>query len=120
MRSFVAKDTNVNLMTVSHPLNNEISLKSYKPARKPCLNTAMKFNRLDAAKKYKDWTAEQRSNDLSSDESLVQQFVVRTRIVKGRHGTYLMKSTQFSQQRTRIDRLFWVHCAIPARQDGTF
>ena len=39
-----AKGTNVNLMTVSRHLSNELGLKSHKPARKPRKTTAMELS----------------------------------------------------------------------------
>ena len=52
-----ANGTNVSPITVSRRLSNEFGLKSHKPARKPHLTTAMKFQRLNFAKKC-DWIVE--------------------------------------------------------------
>ena len=74
--ALLARCTNVGLMTVYRRLCNEFGRKSNKTAHKPHLTTAMKLKRSDFAKKYEDWTAEQRGMAMFSIESLVQQFVV--------------------------------------------
>ena len=68
-------------MTISRRLSREFNLKSYKPARKPRLTPVMKAKRLAFAK-HCDWTIQQWSKVLFSDESTFQQFVVRKRHVR--------------------------------------
>ena len=55
----LAKGTNVCVMTASRNPSNEFGLKLHKPVHKPSLTIDMNFKRLDFAKKYEDWTAEQ-------------------------------------------------------------
>ena len=76
------KDTRVTQMTISRRLSREFNLKSYKPARKSRLTPVMKAKRLAFAKKHRDWTIQQWSKVLFSDESTFQQFVVRKRHVR--------------------------------------
>ena len=64
----------ISKRTISHRLTNKFSLKSWKPARKPRLAPAMKLKRLQLAKKYKDWTSQQWSRVLFSNETTIQQF----------------------------------------------
>ena len=77
--ALLRKGTRVTQMTISHRLSREFNLKSYKPARKPRLTPVMKAKRLAFAKKHRDWTIQQWSKVLFSDESTFQQFVVRKR-----------------------------------------
>ena len=69
-------------MTISRRLSREFNLKSYKPARKSRLTPVMKVKRLAFAKKHRNWTIQQWSKVLFSDESTFQQFVVRKRHVR--------------------------------------
>jgi len=68
--------------TISRRLTDEFGLKSRKPVRKPRLTPAMKLKRLQFAKKYKDWTSQQWSRVLFSDETTIQQFASRKRTVR--------------------------------------
>ena len=79
---YFEKGTRVTQMTISRRLSREFNLKSYKPARKPRLTPVMKAKRLAFAKKHRDWTIQQWSKALFSDESTFQQFVVRKRHVR--------------------------------------
>ena len=62
----------ISRRTISRCLTDEFSLKSRKPPRKPRLTLAMKLKRLQFAKKYKDWTSQQLSRVLFSDETTIQ------------------------------------------------
>jgi len=63
------------------------SLKSYKPARKPCLTPAMKAKWLAFALKNQDWMLAQWGKVMFSDESTLQQLIVRKRHVRRLYGT---------------------------------
>ena len=80
--ALLRKGTRVTQMTISRRLSREFNLKLYKPARKPKLTPVMKAKRLTFAKKHRDWTIQQWSIVLFSDESTFQQFVVRKRHVR--------------------------------------
>ena len=80
--ALLRKGTRVTQMTISRRLSREFNLKLYKPARKPRLTPVMKAKRLAFAKKHRDWSIQQSSKVLFSDESTLQQFVVRKRHVK--------------------------------------
>ena len=80
--ALLQKDTRVTQMTISRRLSREFNLKSYKSTRKPRLTPVMKAKRLAFAKKHRDWTIQQWSKVLFSDESIFQQFVVRKRHVR--------------------------------------
>ena len=64
--------------------------------RKPRLTLAMKLKRLQFAKKYKDWTNQQWSRILFSDETTIQQFASRKRTVRRTPGTRCNET--FTQQ----------------------
>jgi len=82
----------ISRRTNSRRLTDEFGLKSRKPARKPRLASAMKLKRLQFAKKYKDWTSQQWSRVLFSDETTIQQFTSRKRTVRRPPGTrYITK-----------------------------
>ena len=68
--------TDISISMISHPLSKEFSLKSYKPAAKPRLMSAMKKKRLSFANKYLHWTVKKWRKVLFFDESTVQQFAV--------------------------------------------
>ena len=80
--ALLRKGTRVTQMTISRCLSREFNLKSYKPAGKPRLTPVMKAKRLAFAKKHRDWTIQQWSKVLFSNESTFQQFVVRKRHVR--------------------------------------
>jgi len=67
----------ISRRTICRRLTDEFGLKSRKPARKPRLTRSMKLKRLQFAKKYKDWTSQQWSRILFSDETTIQQFASR-------------------------------------------
>ena len=71
--------TDISIGTVSRRLSKEFGLKSYKPAVKPRLTSAMKKKKLSFAIKHLHWTVEKWETVLFSDESTVQQFAVRKR-----------------------------------------
>ena len=74
--------TEVSISTISRRLSKEFGLKSYKPAAKPRLTSEVKKKRLAFARKHRNWTAEKWGQVLFSDESTLQQFVVRKRHVR--------------------------------------
>lgn len=74
--------TDISLKTISRRLVHDFGLASYKPAQKPRLTNNMKKKRLAFAKKYESWGEEEWGKVLFSDESSVQQFVVRKRHVR--------------------------------------
>ena len=76
------KGTRVTQMTISRRLSREFNLKSYKPARKSRLTPVMKAKRLAFVQKHHDWTIQQWSKVLFSNESTFQQFVVKKRHVR--------------------------------------
>ena len=80
-------------MAISRRLSREFNLKSYKPARKPRLTPVMEAKRLAFAKKHRDWTIQQWSKVLFSDESIFQQFVVRKRLLAKRYDDKYTVST---------------------------
>ena len=75
--ALLRKGTRVTQMTISRRLSREFNLKWYKPARKPRLTPVMKAKRLAFAKKHRDWTIQQWSKVLFSDESTVRPTVRR-------------------------------------------
>ena len=77
--ALLRKGTRVTQITISRRMSREFNLKSYKLARKPRLTPVMKAKRLAFTKKHCDWTIQQWSKVLFSDESTFQQFVVRKR-----------------------------------------
>ena len=85
--ALLERGVTVGRVTVSRRLSLEFGLKSYKPARKPCLTPAMKAIRLAFATKHLDWTPAQWGKVMFSDESTLQQFVVRKRHVRRPRGT---------------------------------
>jgi len=82
--------------TISRRLADEFGFKSQKPARKPGLTPAMKLKRLQFAKKYKDWTSQQWSRVLFSDETRIQQYASRKTTVRRPPGTRY--NERFTQQ----------------------
>jgi len=72
----------ISRRTISRRLTDEFGLKSRKLARSPRLNPAMNVKRLQFAKKCKDWTSQQWSRVLFSDETTIllaqRPFSVRT------------------------------------------
>ena len=75
MRSaLLAHSTDVSSKTVKRRLTKDFGLKTFKPAKKPHLTPAMKLKRLNFAKKHINWSREQWSRVIFSDESCIQQF----------------------------------------------
>ena len=75
MRSaLLAHGTDVSCKTVKRRLTKDFGLKAFKPAKKPRLTPAMKLKRLNFAKKHINWSREQWSRVIFSDESCIQQF----------------------------------------------
>ena len=80
--NLLRKGCKVSLSTVSRRLSKEFDLKSYKPAKKPKLTSAMKKKRLDFARRYQNWTVDDWKKVLFSDESTFQQFTSRKQHVR--------------------------------------
>ena len=75
MRSaLLAHGTDVSCKTVKRRLTKDFGLKAFKPAKKTRLTPAMKLKRLNFAKKHINWSREQWSRMIFSDESCLQQF----------------------------------------------
>ena len=89
----------INRRTISRCLTNELGLNSWKPDRKLRLTPAMKLQCLQFAKKYKDWTRQQWSRVLFSDETTIPQFAWRKKTVRRPLGTrYNERFTQKSMK----------------------
>jgi len=102
----------ISRRTISRRLTDEFGLKSRKPARKPRLAPAMKLKRLQFAKKYKDWTSQQWSRVLFSDETTIQQFASRKRTVRRPPGTRY--NDRFTQQTMKhlLSVMIWAAISI--------
>ena len=75
MRSaLLAHGTDVSSKTVKRRLTKDFGLKAFKPAKKKRLTPAMKLKRLNFVKKHINWSREQWSRVIFSDESCIQQF----------------------------------------------
>ena len=72
--ALLAHGTHVSCKTVKRRLTKDFGLKAFKPAKKPYLTPAMKLKRLNFAKKHINWSREQWSRVIFSDESCIQQF----------------------------------------------
>ena len=94
-------------MTIFRRLSREFNLKSYKPARKPRLTPVMKAKRLAFAKKHRDWTIQQWSKVLFSDESTFQQFVVRKRHVSRPPGKHYDDKYTVSTMKQPPSQMIW-------------
>jgi len=91
----------ISRRTISCRLTDEFGLKSQELARKPRLTPAMKLKRLQFEKKYKDWTSQQWSRVLFSDETTIQQFASMKRTVRRPPGTrYNERFTQQTMKHT--------------------
>ena len=74
MRSaLLAHGTDVSCKAVKRRLTKDFGLKAFKPVKKPCLTPAMKLKKLNFAKKHINWSREQWSRVIFSDESCIQQ-----------------------------------------------
>ena len=69
----------VSLRTIQDRLLKDLKMPSRSPAKKPLLSNAMKKARLEFARQYKDWTPEDWSTVMWSDESTF-------RCITGRQG----------------------------------
>ena len=78
----LSRGRRISHVTVFRRLSREFNMKSYKPAKKPRLTTAMKAKCLQFANNHQHSTGEQWEKVLFSDESTFQQFVVRKRHVR--------------------------------------
>lgn len=72
----------VSQRTIRRRLQVDLKLPSRKAARKPMLSAVMKTKRVAFAKKYKDWTPEQWSSVMFSDESAFKCVQMRHRTVR--------------------------------------
>lgn len=84
---------------------SEFGLNQFKPACKQRLTTAIKSKRLILAKQPGTWTAEDWSIVKFSDESILQQFVMRKRNIRRQKD--LVKRIQYSLWSTHKARWFW-------------
>lgn len=64
----------VSCRTVQHRLHSELGFKARRPARKPFLTKKMRKKRLEFCRAHANWTAEQWSTVMFSDESVFRQF----------------------------------------------
>ena len=80
--ALLLKGTVASTATVKRRLADEFGLKAYKPAKKPRLTPSMKAKRYAFAKAHQHWTTENWRKVLFSDESTVQQFTCRKRLVR--------------------------------------
>ena len=55
--------------TIQHRLQKDLNMPTFKPAHKPFITRQMVIKRVQFAKKHKNWTVEDWSNVLWSDES---------------------------------------------------
>jgi transposase len=68
--------------TIRRRLTDEFGLKSYRASKKPLLTRVQTKKRLNFCKKYKNWTQQQWSNVMFSDESTFSQFGLRHSLVR--------------------------------------
>ena len=113
--ALVERGVSVSRMTVSRRLSQEFIPKSRKPARKPRLTPAIKAKRLAFAKKHPNWMTKEWGKVMFSDESTMQQFVVRKRHVRRPRGTrvYAEIHNFYDETSNKSDDLgcnFWKWC----------
>lgn len=72
----------ISIRTIQHRLHTDLGLASYRAANKPNLTDKMRRSRLQFCNKYKDWTSEDWSRVLYSDESLFTTFNSRTKSIR--------------------------------------
>ena len=106
--ALVERGVSVSRMTVSRRLSQELSLKSYKPARKLRLTPAMKAKQLTFAKKHQNWTAKKWDKVMFSDESTLQRFVVKKRHVRRPRGTRFMQKYTIFTIKHPPSQMIWV------------
>lgn len=73
---------NISIRTIQHRLHTDLGLRAYRAAEKPNLNDKMRRSRIQFCKKYKDWTPQDWSKVLYSDESLFTTFNSRRKSVR--------------------------------------
>ena len=105
--ALVQRGVTVGRMTASRRLSREFGLKSYKPVGKPCLTPAMKAKRLAFVKKHQDWMPAQWGKAMFSDESTLQQFVVRKRHVRRPRGTRFNEKYTISTMKHPPNQMIW-------------
>ena len=105
--ALLRKGMRVTQMTISQRLSRKFNLKSYKPAQKPRLTPVMKTKRLAFAKKHHDWTIQQWSKVLFSDEQTFQQFVVRKRHVRSPPGKRYDDKYMVSTMKHPPSQMIW-------------
>ena len=108
--ALLGKGTRVTQMTISRRLSREFNLKSYKPAQIPRLTPVMKAKRLAFAEKHCDWTIQQWSKVLFSDESTFQQFVVRKRHARRPPGKHYDDKYTVSTMKHPPYQIIWGQC----------
>ena len=94
-------------MTVSRRLSQEFVQKSCKPARKPRLTPAIKAKRLAFAKKHQNWMTKEWGKFMFSDESTLQQFLVRKRHVRRPRGTRFKQKYTISMTKHPTSQMIW-------------
>ena len=94
-------------MTISRRLSREFNLKLCKPAPKPRLTPVMRAKRLAFAKKHRDWTIQQWSKVLFSNESTFQQFFVRKRHVRRPTGKRYDDKYRVSTMKHPPSQMIW-------------
>ena len=67
----------------------------------------MKMKRFDFAKKCEDWTTDQWSKDIISDESPEQQLVVRSQHVRKPTGKRFYKQYAISTAKRPLSQMIW-------------
>jgi len=93
-RELLTAGVNVHRSTISRRLKT-MDLRAFKPAKKPLLTVAMRRKRLEFAKAYRNWTADDWGRVLWSDESSITQFGHISPFVRRPLGSrYVSKYTQ--------------------------
>jgi transposase len=93
-RELLAAGVRVHRSTISRRLK-AMDLQAFKAAKKPLLTVAMRRKRLEFAKAYRHWTADDWGRVLWSDESSITQFGHTSPYVRRPLGTrYVSKYTQ--------------------------
>lgn len=81
IKTSLAGDSSPSARTIRRRLCNN-GFKSYKPAKKPILSAKNIRDRLEFCNKYKDWTEEDWSKVMFSDETTITQLYAFTRHVR--------------------------------------
>lgn len=66
--------SNVSKRTIRHRLSAELNLPARRPFKKPLVTEKMRKKRIEFCKKHQDWTEEQWTQVMFSDESMFRQF----------------------------------------------